>query len=67
MAVYLQHVPPVIFEELASKATDIENFMQLTTRRSKSAFKPAEKNGQRDKFPAKPKPAQIKETTVAKP
>jgi hypothetical protein len=31
MAIYLQGVRPISFEELASKATDIENYMQHIT------------------------------------
>jgi hypothetical protein len=67
MAVYLQGVRPVTFEELASKATDIENYNQLVARRTKTVYKPVEKNGQRDKLPIKPKPAQVMETTTKKP
>ncbi|XP_024311258.1 uncharacterized protein LOC112269245 [Brachypodium distachyon] len=66
-AMCLQGVRLVTFEDLASKATDIENYRQLTARRSKSAFKVAEKSGQHDKFQAKAKPAQAMETTVANP
>src|SRR6266542_1685118 len=67
MAVYLQGVRPFTFEELASKATDIENFMQLVARRTKTVYKPVEKSGQRDKLLAKPKPAQVMEATAMKP
>ncbi|KAK1684838.1 hypothetical protein QYE76_045686 [Lolium multiflorum] len=67
MAVYLQGVRPVTFEELASKATYIENYNQLIARRTKAVFKPVEKSLQRDKIPAKTKPAQVMETTTMKP
>jgi hypothetical protein len=63
MAVYLQGVRPVTFEELASKATDIENYNQLVARRTKTVYKPVEKNGQRDKLPVKRKPAQVMAAT----
>jgi hypothetical protein len=67
MAVYLQGVRPTTFEELASKATDIENYNQLVARRTKTVYKPVDKSGQRDKLPAKPKPAHVMETTTMKP
>ena len=68
VAVQLQGVRPLTFEELASKSTDIENFMQLVARRTKTTFnKPTDKGGQREKLPMKPKSAQAMETTAVKP
>jgi hypothetical protein len=46
MAIYLHGVRPISFEELASKATDIGNYMQHITRHSRSFNKPMEKSGQ---------------------
>ena len=47
VAVQLQGVRPITFEELASKATDIENYMQLIARRTKTTInKPMEKGAQ---------------------
>ncbi|KAK1614458.1 hypothetical protein QYE76_019975 [Lolium multiflorum] len=66
VAVQLQGVRPITFEELASKATDIENYMQLRARRTKPTFnKPMEKSGQREKPPSKPRSAQAMETTMS--
>jgi hypothetical protein len=67
MAIYLQGVRPITFEELSSKDTDIENYMQRISRQGKSHNKPVEKNLQRDKFPIKPKNMQAMETTIAPP
>jgi hypothetical protein len=67
MAIYLQGVRPISFEELASKAIDIENYMQHITRQLRSFNKPMEKSGQRDKVPTKPKSAQAMEATVSPP
>ncbi|TVU51241.1 hypothetical protein EJB05_02652, partial [Eragrostis curvula] len=64
MAIYLQGVRPVTFEELASKATDIENYMQHISRQSKTFNRLTEKNVPRDKGPSKPKQMQAMETTV---
>lgn len=55
MAVYLPGVRPVTFEELASKATDIENYTQFVARRSKPYSRPVEKSNPRDKATFKPK------------
>jgi hypothetical protein len=65
MAIYLQGVRPITFEELSSKATDIENYMQHISRQGRSHNKPVEKNIQRDKLPVKPKNMQAMETTIA--
>ncbi|KAK1696631.1 hypothetical protein QYE76_013328 [Lolium multiflorum] len=66
VAVQLQGVRPITFEELASKATDIENYMQLRARRTKPTFsKPMEKSGQWEKPPSKPRSAQAMETTMS--
>uniref|UniRef100_J3N1M7 Retrotransposon gag domain-containing protein n=1 Tax=Oryza brachyantha TaxID=4533 RepID=J3N1M7_ORYBR len=54
MAVYLQGVPALTFEELASKVTDIENYMQFVIRRSKPYSKPIEKSNPPDKATFKP-------------
>ena len=68
VAVQLQGVRPLTFEELASKSTDIENFMQLVARRTKTTFnKPTDKGGQREKLPMNPKSAQAMETMTVKP
>ena len=68
VAVQLQGVRPLTFEELASKSTDIENYMQLVARRTKTTFnKPTDKGGQREKLPMKPKSAQAMETMTIKP
>jgi hypothetical protein len=65
MAIYLQGVRPISFEELACKATDIENYMQHITWQPRSFNKPMEKSGQWDKVPTKPKSAQAMEATVS--
>jgi hypothetical protein len=67
MAIYLQGVRPITFEELSSKATDIENYLQHIFRQGKSHNKPVEKNLQRDKLLIKPKNMQAMETTIAPP
>ena len=69
VAVQLQGVRPITFEDLASKATDIENYMQLMARRTKMTFaRPAEKGVQRDqKAPNKPRSTQAMETTATRP
>jgi hypothetical protein len=67
MDIYLHGVRPISFEELASKATDIENYMQHITRQAWSFNKPMEKSGQRDKVPTKPKSSQAMEATVSPP
>uniref|UniRef100_J3MCF0 RNA-directed DNA polymerase n=1 Tax=Oryza brachyantha TaxID=4533 RepID=J3MCF0_ORYBR len=67
MAVYLQGVRPLTFEELASKDTDIENYMQFVTRRSKPYSKPIEKSNPRDKPTFKPKQAHAMEATATIP
>uniref|UniRef100_J3MFE1 Retrotransposon gag domain-containing protein n=1 Tax=Oryza brachyantha TaxID=4533 RepID=J3MFE1_ORYBR len=67
MAVYLQGVRPLTFEELASKATDIENYMQFVTRRSKPYSKQIEKSNPRDKATFKPKQAHAMEATAIIP
>ena len=64
MGIYLQGVRPITFEELASKATDIENYQVHVSRQAKPFNKPMEKNGQHDKPPAKAKQMQAMETTV---
>jgi hypothetical protein len=46
MAIYLQGVRPISFEEFASKATNIENYMQHITQQPRSFNKPMEKSGQ---------------------
>jgi hypothetical protein len=58
-------VRPISFEELASKATDIKNYMQHITRQPRSFNKPMEKSGQREKLPTKPKSAQAMEAMVS--
>ena len=45
MAVYLQGVRPITFEELASKATDIYNYLSHIARRSKFVDKVTDKEG----------------------
>lgn len=67
MAVYLPGVRPVTFEELASKATDIENYTQFVARRSKPYSRPVEKSNPRDKATFKPKQAQAMEATAVIP
>jgi hypothetical protein len=64
MAIYLQGMRPITFEELALKAIDIENYMQHISWQTRSHNKPVEKNGQRDKLPEKPKQMQVMETMV---
>jgi hypothetical protein len=46
MAIYLQGVIPISFEELASKVMDIENYMQHIIRWPRSFNNPMEKSGQ---------------------
>jgi hypothetical protein len=46
IAIYLQGVRPISFEELASKTTYIENYRQHITRQPRSFNKPMEKSGQ---------------------
>jgi hypothetical protein len=66
MAIHLQGVRPITFEELSSKATDIENYMNHVSRPSRAFNKPFDKNNQRDKqVPSKPKQMQAMEATVA--
>jgi hypothetical protein len=60
-------VRPISFEELASKATYIENYMQHITQQPRSFNKPMEKSGQPDKVPTKLKSAQGMEATVSPP
>lgn len=67
MAVYLPGVRPVTFEELASKATDIENYTQFVARRSKPYSRPVEKSNPRDKATFKRKQAQAMEATAVIP
>jgi hypothetical protein len=64
---YMQGVRPISFEELASKATYIENYMQHITRQSRPFNKPMEKSGEGDKVPTKQKPTQAMEATVSPP
>lgn len=45
MEVYLQGVRPITFEELASKATDIYNYLSHIARRSKFVDKVTDKEG----------------------
>jgi hypothetical protein len=52
---------------LASKATDIENYMQHVTQQPRSFNKPMEKSGQRDKVPTEPKLAKTMEAMVSPP
>jgi hypothetical protein len=46
MAIYLHGVRPISFEELASKATYIQNYIQHITQQLRSFNKPMEKSGQ---------------------
>jgi len=66
MAIHLQGVRPITFEELSSKATDIENYMHHMSRPPRTFNKaPLDKNNPRDKpTPSKPKQMQAMETTV---
>lgn len=64
MGIYLKGVRLITFEELGSKATDMENYMQHISQQTRSPNKLEEKNGQRDKFPTKPKQMQAVETTI---
>lgn len=56
MAVYLQGVRPITLEELASKATDIENYLSHIARRSKFVDKVT--NKKKDRTPEKTKTKQ---------
>ena len=66
MAIHLQGVRPITFEELSSNATDIENYMHHMSRPPRTFNKaPLDKNNPRDKpTPSKPKQMQAMETTV---
>ena len=66
MAIHLQGVRPITFEELSSKATDIENYMHHMSRPPRTFNKaPLDKNNPRDKpTPSKPKQMQAMETMV---
>ena len=67
MAIHLQGVRPITFEELSSKAMDIENYMHHLSRPPRAFNKvPLDKNNQRDKpTSSKPKQMQTMEATVA--
>jgi hypothetical protein len=66
MAIHLQGVRPITFEELSSKATDIENYMHHLSRPPRTFSKaPLDKNNQRDKpTSSKPKQMQAMEASV---
>ncbi|KAJ1268121.1 hypothetical protein BS78_07G112500 [Paspalum vaginatum] len=64
MAICLQGVRPVTFEELASKATDIENYMQHVSRHARPFNKPADRGTHHDKDPSKPKHVHTMEATT---
>ena len=66
MAIHLQGVRPITFEELSSKATNIENYMHHMSRLSRTFNKaPLDKNNPRDKpTSSKSKQLQAMETTV---
>jgi hypothetical protein len=66
MAIHLQGVRPITFEELSSKATDIEKYMNHVSRPSRAFSKSFDKNNQRGKqVPSKPKQMQAMEATIA--
>ena len=65
MAIYIQDVRPITFEELSSKATNIENYMHHMSRKPRTFNKPLDKNNQQDKpTSSNPKQMQAMETTV---
>jgi len=67
MAIHLQGVRPITFEELSSKATDIENYMHHLSRPPRTFNKaPLDKSNPRDKpTSSKPKQVQAMEATMA--